>query len=126
MKDLAALYSAYRELSQQRGRISVPIADVIERAGVPVEEAKATIVSLGDKVQLDQGEWSSSTEAQRAAVINAFGRHRLYMAFTEAPAARLDSIQKALAVREFMLKMEADQRVQETIDRSGPYSNPID
>jgi hypothetical protein len=52
-----------------------------------------------------------------------------YLLINGVQAARFDSLQKALAAREVFLhsyQIELQKQVQETIDRSGPYSNPID
>ena len=91
------LYDAYQTLSAERQRTSLPIGEVVERAGVPLEQAKSAIIGLGDKVQLDQGDWPSATDAQRAAAIHAAGRPRLYMAFTEPLGAALSATPVALA-----------------------------
>ena len=52
-----------------------------------------------------------------------------YLLINGAQAGRFDSLQKALAAREVFLhsyQIELEKQVQDTIDRSGPYSNPID
>jgi hypothetical protein len=77
---------AYRELSAERDRRSVPIADVIARAGVPLEEGRAAIAAHPG-IQLDQGDWSLASLAQRQAAIRQLGRERIYMAMEEPPAA---------------------------------------
>ncbi|MBV8176081.1 MAG: hypothetical protein JO151_16170 [Verrucomicrobia bacterium] len=91
------LYDAYQTLSAERQRTSLPIGDVVERVGVPLDQAKSAIIGLRDKVQLDQGDWPSATDAQRAAAIHAAGRPRLYMAFTEPPGAAAPPTPVALA-----------------------------
>src|SRR5271166_3250816 len=80
------IISAYQEVSAERDRISVPISDVIERAGVPLQEGRAAIAAHPN-VQLDQGDWSLAPLAERQAAIRELGRERLYMAFPEPTAA---------------------------------------
>jgi hypothetical protein len=92
---VARIQHAYENLSAQRGRRSVPIADVLGWAGVPMDEGRAAIQALGDRVQLDTGDWASATEAHRAAAIEQGGRPRLYMALEEPAAAPQPEVEPA-------------------------------
>src|SRR5271165_410009 len=95
------IISAYQEVSAERDRISVPISDVIDRAGVPLQEGRAAIAAHPN-VQLDEGDWSLAPLAQRQAAIRELGRERLLMAFPEptvAAAARPEPLASAPMAR---------------------------
>jgi hypothetical protein len=77
------ILAAYRDGSSSRQRRSIPIAEVIERSGLTASEVRSWIVQIGipsRKVQLDQGDWASANENERAAAIEQDGRQRLYIA----------------------------------------------
>jgi len=77
------ILAAYRDGSIARERRSIPIAELIQRSGLPASEVRSWIVETGMpslKVQLDQGDWASASEDERAAAIEQDGRQRLYIA----------------------------------------------
>jgi hypothetical protein len=77
------ILAAYRDASTARQRRSIPIAEVIRRSGLAASEVRSWIVEAGIpslKVQLDQGDWASASEDERAAAIEQGGRQRLYIA----------------------------------------------
>jgi hypothetical protein len=77
------ILAAYRDGSTARQRRSIPIADLIQRSGLPADEVRSWIVETGipsGKVQLDQGDWPSASEQERAAAIEQGGLKRLYIA----------------------------------------------
>jgi hypothetical protein len=78
------IWSAYQALSNERGRRSVSIRDVIDRAGVSLEEGRAAIAAHPG-IQLDQGDWASATERERQGAVTTRGLERLYMAMDEPP-----------------------------------------
>lgn len=82
------ILDAYKQLSAERGRESVPNADVIQRAGINVNDGKNAIKALGNRVQLDEGDWASSSNAHRAAAILHRGAPRLYMRVEDQLASR--------------------------------------
>jgi hypothetical protein len=77
------ILAAYREGSLARQRRSIPIAELIQRSGLSASAVRSWIVETGIpslKVQLDQGDWASASEDERAAAIEQDGRQRLYIA----------------------------------------------
>jgi hypothetical protein len=77
------ILAAYRDGSSIRQRRSIPIAELIHRSGLTASEVRSWIVQIGvpsRKVQLDQGDWASAGEDERAAAIEQDGRKRLYIA----------------------------------------------
>jgi hypothetical protein len=77
------ILAAYRDGSTARQRQSIPIAELIERSGLTAGEVRSWILARGipsRKVQLDQGDWASASENERAAAIEQDGRQRLYIA----------------------------------------------
>jgi len=77
------ILAAYRDGSTARQRRSIPIAELIKRSGLAASEVRSWIVETGIpslKVQLDQGDWASASEDERAAAIEQGGRQRLYIA----------------------------------------------
>jgi hypothetical protein len=77
------IIDAYREISTETGRQSVPNAEVIRRAGVNIADGKNAIKALGSRVQLDSGDWSTATRAHKEAVVLQDGKPRLYMRVLE-------------------------------------------
>jgi hypothetical protein len=101
------LYRAYRAVSSQRQRISVPIDAVIKEAGLWDQRDAARDVLAKNKhlLQLDQGDWASADEDTRQVHLtdamrteNWLGQQQLrkllMMAFTERP--RLAEIEREL------------------------------
>jgi hypothetical protein len=77
------ILAAYRDGSTARQRRSIPISELIQRSGLSAGEVRSWIVEIGipsRKVQLDQGDWASASEDERAAAIEQGGRKRLYIA----------------------------------------------
>jgi hypothetical protein len=77
------ILAGYRDGSSIRQRRSIPIAELIHRSGLPASEVRSWILQIGipsRKVQLDQGDWASASEDERAAAIEHDGRMRLYIA----------------------------------------------
>ncbi|MBV8352373.1 MAG: hypothetical protein JOZ21_08900 [Verrucomicrobia bacterium] len=77
------ILAAYRDGSTARQRRSIPIAEVIRRSGLAASEVRSWIVENGIpslRVQLDEGDWASASEDERAAAIEQGGRQRLYIA----------------------------------------------
>ena len=77
------ILAAYRDGSTARQRRSIPIAELIKRSGLAASQVRSWIVETGIpslKVQLDQGDWASASEDERAAAIEQGGRQRLYIA----------------------------------------------
>jgi len=77
------ILAAYRVCSTARQRRSIPIAELIQRSGLTASEVRSWILEIGIpslKVQLDQGDWASASEDERAAAIEQGGRQRLYIA----------------------------------------------
>jgi hypothetical protein len=77
------ILTAYRDGSIARQRRSIPIAELIRRSGLATSEVRTWIVENGipsRKVQLDEGDWASASEDERAAAIEHRGRQRLYIA----------------------------------------------
>jgi hypothetical protein len=77
------ILAAYRDGSTARQRRSIPISELIQRSGLSAGEVRSWIVETGipsRKVQLDQGDWASASEDERAAAIEQGGRKRLYIA----------------------------------------------
>ena len=77
------ILAAYRDGSIARQRRSIPIAELIQRSGLAASEVRSWIIETGIpslKVQLDQGDWASASEDERAAAIEQDGRQRLYIA----------------------------------------------
>jgi hypothetical protein len=77
------ILAAYRDGSTARQRRSIPIAEVIRRSGLAASEVRSWIVETGIpslRVQLDEGDWASASEDERAAAIEQGGRQRLYIA----------------------------------------------
>ena len=77
------ILAAYRDGSTARQRRSIPIEDLIQRSGLPADEVRSWILDTGvpsGKVQLDQGDWPSASEQERAAAIEQGGLKRLYIA----------------------------------------------
>ncbi len=77
------ILAAYRDGSTARRRRSIPIAELIQRSGLAASEVRSWIVENGIpslRVQLDQGDWASASEEERAAAIEQDGRQRLYIA----------------------------------------------
>jgi hypothetical protein len=77
------ILAAYRDGSTARQRRSIPIIELIQRSGLTAGEVRSWIVETGipsRKVQLDQGDWASASEDERAAAIEQGGRKRLYIA----------------------------------------------
>ena len=77
------ILAAYRDGSTARQRRSIPIAELIQRSGLAASEIRSWIVETGIpslKVQLDEGDWASASEEERAAAIEQGGRQRLYIA----------------------------------------------
>jgi hypothetical protein len=77
------IVTAYRDGSTARQRRSIPIADLVQRSGLTASEVRSWIAQIGipsRKVQLDQGDWASASEDERAAAIEQDGRKRLYIA----------------------------------------------
>lgn len=77
------ILAAYREGSAARQRRSIPIVELIQRSGLASSEVRSWIIDTGIpslKVQLDQGDWASASEEERAAAIEQDGRQRLYIA----------------------------------------------
>jgi hypothetical protein len=77
------ILAAYHDGSMARQRRSIPIAELIQRSGLTTEEVRSWIVETGipsRRVQLDQGDWASASEDERAAAIEQNGRKRLYIA----------------------------------------------
>jgi hypothetical protein len=77
------ILAAYRDGSNARQRRSIPIAELIQRSGLAASEVRSWIIETAIpslKVQLDQGDWASASEEERAAAIEQDGRQRLYIA----------------------------------------------
>jgi hypothetical protein len=77
------ILAAYAHGSSIRQRRSIPIAELIQRSGLTASEVRSWILQFGipaHKVQLDQGDWASASEDERAAAIEQDGRTRLYIA----------------------------------------------
>ena len=77
------ILAAYRDGSTARQRRSIPIVELIQRSGLAASEVRSWIVETGIpslKVQLDEGDWASASEDERAAAIEQGGRQRLYIA----------------------------------------------
>jgi hypothetical protein len=77
------ILASYRDGSSIRQRRSIPIAELIHRSGLTASEVRSWILQVGiplRKVQLDQGDWASASEDERAAAIEQDGRKRLYIA----------------------------------------------
>jgi hypothetical protein len=77
------ILAAYRDGSTARQRRSIPISELIQRSGLTASEVRTWIVETGipaRKVQLDQGDWASASDDERAAAIEQGGRKRLYIA----------------------------------------------
>jgi hypothetical protein len=77
------ILAAYRDGSTARQRRSIPIADLIQHSGLPADEVRSWILETGipsRRVQLDQGDWPSASERERAAAIEQGGLKRLYIA----------------------------------------------
>ncbi|HYY31373.1 MAG TPA: hypothetical protein VE860_25755 [Chthoniobacterales bacterium] len=77
------ILAAYRDGSTARQRRSIPIAELVQRSGLTAAEVRSWILENGipsHKVQLDQGDWASASEDERAAAIEQGGRQRLYIA----------------------------------------------
>jgi hypothetical protein len=77
------ILAAYRDGSTARQRRSIPIADLIQHSGLAADEVRSWIVDTGlpsGRVQLDQGDWPSANEQERAAAIEQGGLKRLYIA----------------------------------------------
>ena len=77
------ILTAYRDGSTARQRRSIPIAELIQRSGLAASEVRSWIVEKGipsRRVQLDEGDWASASEDERAAGIEHRGRQRLYIA----------------------------------------------
>ena len=77
------ILTAYRDGSTARQRRSIPIADLVQRAGLTASEVRSWIEQVGipsRRVQLDEGDWAYATEDERAAAIEQGGRKRLYIA----------------------------------------------
>ena len=74
---------AYRDCSTARQRRSIPIAELVQRSGLAASAVRSWIIETGipsQKVQLDEGDWASASEDERAAAIEHRGRQRLYIA----------------------------------------------
>ena len=74
---------AYREGSTAHQTRSIPIAELIKRSGLAPSVVRSWIIETGIpslRVQLDQGDWASASEDERAAAIEQGGRQRLYIA----------------------------------------------
>jgi hypothetical protein len=77
------ILAAYHDVSIARQRRSIPIAELIKRSGLTGSAVRSWIIETGIpslKVQLDQGDWASASEEERAAAIEQNGRQRLYIA----------------------------------------------
>ncbi|HEY2123069.1 MAG TPA: hypothetical protein VGH07_05705, partial [Chthoniobacterales bacterium] len=77
------ILAAYRDGSTARQRRSIPIAELIQRSGLAASEVRSWIIETGIpslKVQLDEGDWASASDDERAAAIEHRGRQRLYIA----------------------------------------------
>jgi hypothetical protein len=77
------IYAAYRDVSTAHQRRSIPLAELIQHSGLTAAQVRSWIVEIGipsRKVQLDQGDWASASEVERAAAIEQGGRQRLYIA----------------------------------------------
>jgi len=77
------ILAGYSDGSSTRQRRSIPIAELIHRSGLTASEVRSWILQTGipsRKVQLDQGDWASASEDERAAAIEQDGRKRLYIA----------------------------------------------
>jgi hypothetical protein len=77
------IHEAYERLTQDRGRRSIFISDLLRLSETSWEELRGwieqEIVEQG-RGQLDEGDWSAATEEQRAAAVELWGRKRLYIA----------------------------------------------
>ena len=77
------IVAAYHDGSTARQRRSIPIAELIQRSGLTAGEVRTWILEIGipsRKAQLDEGDWASASEDERAAAIEQGGRLRLYIA----------------------------------------------
>jgi hypothetical protein len=77
------ILTAYCDGSTACQRRSIPIAELVQRSGLTADEVRTWIVETGipfRKVQLDEGDWASASEDERAAAIEQGGRKRLYIA----------------------------------------------
>jgi hypothetical protein len=77
------ILAAYQECSTARQRRSIPIAELVQRSGLTASEVRCWITQIGiplRRVQLDQGDWASANEEERAAAVEQGGRKRLYIA----------------------------------------------
>jgi hypothetical protein len=80
------ILAAYRDGSAARQRRSIPISELIQRSGLSASEVRSWIVETGipsRKVQLDEGDWASAGEDERAAAVEQGGRKRLYIAIEQ-------------------------------------------
>jgi hypothetical protein len=77
------IHQAYGRLTQDKGRRSIFISDLLHMSETSWEELRGwieqEIVEKG-RGQLDEGDWSAATEEQRAAAVELWGRKRLYIA----------------------------------------------
>jgi hypothetical protein len=96
-----AITDAYRQLVEKSGFQAVPIADVMETAGIPYDR-KGVVMGLynsGDVVSLGHGDWSLSDERRRAWGVRVAGEPSLLMRmndgenFSVSPGSRLELLQ---------------------------------
>src|SRR5271165_80826 len=76
------ILTAYRDGSTAHQRRSIPIAELIQRSGLAASEVRYWIVEKGirsRRVELDEGDWASASENERAAGIHHLGRKRPYI-----------------------------------------------
>jgi hypothetical protein len=77
------ILAAYREGSTAHQTRSIPISELIQRSGLAASVVRSWIVETGIpslRVQLDEGDWASASEDERAAAIVQGGRQRIYIA----------------------------------------------
>lgn len=129
------IQSAYRDLASESKFPSVRIADLAKRSGLPLEQVKEHLHQQwrAGKVQLEQGDWSLSSEDTRKGAITVNGDKMLMARFTEpgglaaskVPERTYDAIQREIDTEQDRLEAQHVDVIH-LYDASQPGADALD